>query len=60
MDLIKRLWKDEEGQGLVEYAILIGIIVVGVVLVVIFIGNWVSNQFEALRGDLQNADLQTD
>ena len=55
MELIKRLWKDEEGQGLVEYAILIGIIVVGVVAIVFVIGNWVSNQFTALRDDLQNA-----
>ena len=55
MELIKRLWKEEEGQGLIEYAILIGIIVVGVVAAVIFIGGWVGNQFDALEGDLQNA-----
>ena len=52
MELIKRLWKDEEGQGLIEYAILIGIIVIGVIVAVLFIGGWVQDQFDALQQDL--------
>ena len=52
MEIIKRLWKDEEGQGLVEYAILIGIIVVGVIVAVMFIGGWVKDRFGALQEEL--------
>ena len=55
MELIKRLWKEEEGQGLVEYAILIGIIVVGVVAVVLAIGTWVQGRFDTLNEELQDA-----
>ena len=54
MELIKRLWKEEEGQGLVEYAILIGIIVVGVVAIVWAIGQWVSGRFTQLQTELEN------
>ena len=53
MELIKRLWKEEEGQGLVEYAILIGLIVVGVIVIVAAIGGWVTGRFGALNNDLQ-------
>lgn len=52
MNLIKRLFREEEGQGLVEYAILIGIIVVGVVAVVFGIGRWVNDQFTELENEL--------
>ena len=55
MELIKRLWKEEEGQGLIEYAILIGIIVVGVIVAVIAIGNWVSARFTQLQTQLDSA-----
>ena len=55
MELIKRLWKEEEGQGLVEYAILIGIIVVGVVGLVLVIGGWVRGQFFNLASELNDA-----
>ena len=56
MELIKRLWKEEEGQGLIEYAILIGLIVVGVIGIIFAIGTWVNTQFTTLRDDLQNPE----
>ena len=56
MELIKRLWKDEEGQGLIEYAILIGIIVVGVIAAVIIIGRFVGERFNTLASELNNVD----
>lgn len=37
MDLLKRIWKEEEGQGLVEYGlILLLMVVVGVAVYVAF------------------------
>lgn len=37
MDLLKRLWKDEEGQGLVEYGlILLLMVVIAVAVVALF------------------------
>lgn len=36
MKLMRRLWKEEEGQGLTEYALLLAtiVIIVGIVLVI--------------------------
>ena len=33
-NLAKKLWTDESGQGLAEYALLLGLIVVGVVVII--------------------------
>jgi Flp pilus assembly pilin Flp len=34
VNLAKAFWNDESGQGLAEYALLLGLIVVGVVLII--------------------------
>ena len=52
MNLIKKFLKNEEGLETVEYAIIIGLIVGGLVLVVATIGTWVNTRFENLRDDL--------
>ena len=54
-NLLTRLVRDEEGQDLIEYAILIGLITVGVVAIVASIGTWVLGQFTQLNNDLQSA-----
>lgn len=33
MELMKRLWKEEEGQGMVEYALIIGVLALVIVAV---------------------------
>jgi len=53
--LMTRLVRDDQGQDLIEYAILIGLITVGIVTIVTSIGTWVNGQFTALNGDLQGA-----
>lgn len=43
MKLLQRLWKEESGQGLVEYGLLVGLIVVIVIFVLaIFRTNLVT------------------
>jgi pilus assembly protein Flp/PilA len=54
MNLLKRFWHEEEGLETVEYAIILGLIVVGVILTVGSIGLWVSGRFDALLAGLQN------
>ncbi|MEW6745841.1 MAG: Flp family type IVb pilin [Planctomycetota bacterium] len=49
---MKRFFKNEEGLETVEYAIIAGLIVVGLVALVIAIGNWVSAQFTQLKTEL--------
>ena len=52
MSTIKRFINDEQGLETVEYAIIAGLIVVGVVTAITAIGIWVRTQFEDLQADL--------
>lgn len=55
MNLIKRFVSDEKGLETVEYAIIVGLIVGGLVLVIAAIGTWVNTQFTDLQTDLENS-----
>jgi len=45
-------WQRDEGQDLIEYAVLLAIVAVGVILVAPPIREWVVAQFEGLRAGL--------
>jgi Flp pilus assembly pilin Flp len=47
MDVLERLWEDEQSLEVIEYAIILGIIVVASLGFIISIGAWVQNQFES-------------
>ena len=51
-EVMKRFFSNEQGLETVEYAIIAGLIVVGVVATVTAIGIWVRGQFVQLRTDL--------
>ena len=51
-ELMKRFIKDEKGLETVEYAIIAGLIVVGVIATVTTIGGYVKVKFEALASAL--------
>lgn len=53
MNTIKRFISDERGLETVEYAIITGLIVVGIVGTIASIGTWVSQQYTDLNTDLQ-------
>ena len=48
-----RFWHDDEGLETIEYAIIAGLIVVGVIATVVSIGLWVNGKFTALNTQLQ-------
>lgn len=48
------LVEQQEGQGLIEYAILVAVIAVAVIVTLIAIGGWVSKTFGNLNTKLQN------
>ena len=52
MESLKRLFKDERGLETVEYAIIAGLIVVGVIATIVSIGTWVNTKFTALETGL--------
>jgi pilus assembly protein Flp/PilA len=54
--LATQLWKDESGQGLAEYALLLGLIVIGVVAIIAGMGTHIKNIFNKTNTALTTAD----
>lgn len=52
MTMAKRFLVADDGLETVEYAIIAGLIVVGVIATVVSIGTWVSGKFTALNTGL--------
>lgn len=52
-EVMKRFFKDEKGLETVEYAIIAGLIVVGVITTIAAIGGYVRIKFQALASALQ-------
>jgi pilus assembly protein Flp/PilA len=50
--LLKKLWKDEEGQDLVEYALLVVLISLGAVLAMKNLASGISDAFSNAVGSL--------
>ena len=53
--LAKQLWADESGQGLAEYALLLGLIVIGVVILIQGMGASIQKIFGVANRDLATA-----
>ena len=54
-NLVKSLLSDERGTETVEWGLMVGLIVGGLVLTVAAIGSWVKLRFEDLQADLDAA-----
>jgi len=52
MNAIKNFVKNEQGLETVEYAIITGLIVAGVITTIAAIGTWVKGKFDTLKTDL--------
>lgn len=52
MELVKKFIRDEQGLETVEYAIILGLIVVGTIAAVITLGTWVQGKFDKTNTDL--------
>lgn len=46
LNLLRRLWKDEEGQGLVEYALIIVLISIAAIVFMRTTGTTIAGVFE--------------
>ena len=51
--LIKRLWTDEHGQDIAEYAVMLAVILVIVVGTIRLIGSNANNVFSAAASSIQ-------
>jgi len=52
MSTIKRFFSDEKGLETVEYAIIAGLIVTGLVAIIVAIGIWVKGKFNTVKTEL--------
>jgi Flp pilus assembly pilin Flp len=53
MEFVHRLWSDEEGQDIAEYAVMLAVIVVIVVGTVRLIGSNANNVFSSVASSIQ-------
>ena len=54
-NLLKRLWQEEEGQDLIEYALLIALIALAAVVGMGSLATAINNAFTTLGTDLTSA-----
>lgn len=57
MELIKSLWNDESGQGLTEYAVIIALVAVGLILVLIAFREAIAQVFRDTTTELGTATV---
>ena len=53
--LLKRLWQEEEGQDLIEYALLIALIALAAVVGMGSLATAINSEFGTLGSDLTSA-----
>ncbi len=58
MELIRRFVREEEGQGLVEYALILGLIAVVAIAALTLSGSSINNMFGTISGTLKNAETK--
>jgi len=55
MEIITRLFRDEEGQGLAEYALILVLIAVVVIAALSFLGETITDVFTNITDGMSNA-----
>jgi pilus assembly protein Flp/PilA len=53
--LWQAFWSDESGQGLVEYALIIALVAVGLIAILLVLRNSIGNVFNNAATQLNNA-----
>ena len=56
MELVRRFVREEEGQGLVEYALILGLIAVVAIVALTASGQSIKSIFGAISGELGDAE----
>ena len=53
MQLLQRFWRDDTGQGLTEYALIIALVAIGLIAILTLLRNSVGNVFNTTRNTLE-------
>lgn len=54
-DLFKSLWADESGQGLTEYALIIALVSIGLIVILVLFRNAIGQVFSKIKGTLETS-----
>ena len=54
-DFYRAFWSEESGQGLVEYALIIALVAVGLIAFLLILRNSIGNVFNNAASQLNNA-----
>jgi pilus assembly protein Flp/PilA len=54
-NLLKVLWSDDSGQGMVEYALIIALVGIGLIAILVFMRNRTGDVYQAVSDSLQSA-----
>lgn len=52
MEFLRKLWSDDEGQGLVEYGLIIVLVSVAAIAALGFVGGQLNTVFENIKKSL--------
>ena len=53
--MVSSFMKDESGQGLVEYALIIALVAIGLIAILVLFRNAIGNVFNTSKNRLNNA-----
>jgi pilus assembly protein Flp/PilA len=53
--VLQALWREDTGQGLVEYALIIALVAVGLIAILLVLRNSIGNVFNNAATQLNNA-----
>ncbi|MBO1265978.1 Flp family type IVb pilin [Proteiniclasticum sp. SCR006] len=54
MEFLKRLWNDEEGQGMVEYGLIIALVAIVVIVALTAVGGSLDKIFTDISTELES------
>ncbi|MBO1265988.1 Flp family type IVb pilin [Proteiniclasticum sp. SCR006] len=54
MEMLKRLWNDEEGQGMVEYGLIIALVAIVAIVGLKLVGDSVGGIFNDVSAELES------
>jgi len=49
---MSQLASDEQGAALIEYTVLLGVLLVGVIVTIVLVGGWVNTNWTTLQKQL--------